>query len=300
MRDALIELLQFMGMTTIPTWLGLVIASIHVILILIGAYVLRSTLNRFLNAVNKRLMDRAPGVEERKRLATLSRIFRYTASIVIGITAGMLVLSELGISIAPFLATAGVAGIAISFGAQSLVKDYFTGFVMLIENQIRQGDFIDAAGKSGTVEVVTLRYVRLRDGEGCVHYIPNSAITTVSNYSRHFAYALIDIGVGYQENLEKVYNVIRQVGTTMREDPDLGAKILDDIEILGVNQLADSAVMVRVRVKVIAMEQWYVKRAFLGRLKEAFDAQGIEIPFPQRTLRMAGSEALPVKSNPQG
>lgn len=298
MRDALIELLQFMGMTTIPTWLGLVIASIHVILILIGAYVLRSTLNRFLNAVNKRLMDRAPGVEERKRLATLSRIFRYTASIVIGITAGMLVLSELGISIAPFLATAGVAGIAISFGAQSLVKDYFTGFVMLIENQIRQGDFIDAAGKSGTVEVVTLRYVRLRDGEGCVHYIPNSAITTVSNYSRHFAYALIDIGVGYQENLEKVYNVIRQVGTTMREDPDLGAKILDDIEILGVNQLADSAVMVRVRVKVIAMEQWYVKRAFLGRLKEAFDAQGIEIPFPQRTLRMAGSEALPVKSNP--
>lgn len=295
MRDTLIELLKYLGFTNIPPWASVLFSSINVVLILVAAYIARMLINRFLAIVHKRLLARAPGVEERKRLATLNRTFKYTASIVIGVVTGMLVLSELGISIAPILATAGVAGIAISFGAQSLVKDYFTGFVMLMENQIRQGDFIDAAGKSGTVEVVTLRYVRLRDSEGCVHYIPNSAITTVSNYSRQFAYALVDVGVGYQENLEKVYAIIREVGAAMRKDPELQNKILEDIEIFGVNQLADSAVIVRVRIKVVAMEQWLVKRAFLGHVKIAFDEQGIEIPFPQRTLRVAGSETITLK-----
>ena len=150
--------------------------------------------------LHKRLLARAPGVEERKRVNTLDRIFGYILSVVIVVVTVMLVLSEMGISIAPLLATAGVVGIAISFGAQSLVKDYFTGFVMLMENQIRQSDVIDIANKTGTVEEVTLRYVRLRDGDGAVHFVPNSAISTVTNHSRDFAYSVVEIGVAYSVN----------------------------------------------------------------------------------------------------
>lgn len=286
MREALLALLGSLGWTHIPAWAMLIISSLNVILIIVIAFVVRRVLRRLWGLAHATLSARAPGVEERKRIDTLSRIFGYVLSVVVGIIAVMLVLSELGISIAPFLATAGVAGIAISFGAQSLVKDYFTGFVMLIENQIRQGDFVEVANKSGRVEEVTLRYVRLRDGDGAVHYVPNSSITTVTNQSREFAYAVVDIGVGYGANLGQTYDVIKQVGQTLRQDPNWADKILEDVEILGVNQLADSAVTLRLRVKVVALEQWAVRRELLAQLKQAFEASGIEIPFPQRVVRI--------------
>jgi small conductance mechanosensitive channel len=201
----------------------------------------------------------------------------------------MLVLSELGVSIAPLLATAGVVGVAISFGAQSLVKDYFTGFVMLLENQIRQGDFIEVAGKSGSVEEVTLRYVRLRDGEGAVHFVPNGAIAAVTNHSREFAYAVIEVGVSYKANLGQTYEVIKAVGQSVRDNPDYANGILDDIEVLGVNQLGESSVGIRLHMKVRASDKWGIRRALLGALKESFDEAGIEIPFPQRVVHMPQS-----------
>lgn len=286
MQEGLIELLSSMGWKDIPAWAMFILSSLNVILIVVVALVVRRVLRRLWGIVHRTLSDRAPGLEERKRVDTLSRIFGYIMSVVIGIIAAMLVLSELGVSIAPFLATAGVAGIAISFGAQSLVKDYFTGFVMLAENQIRQGDFVEVANKAGRVEEVTLRYVRLRDGEGAVHYVPNSSITTVTNHSREFAYAVVDIGVGYGANLGETYDVIKHVGWQLRHDPEWADKILEDVEILGVNQLADSAVTLRLRIKVLALEQWGVRRALLANLKQAFDSAGIEIPFPQRVVRL--------------
>jgi moderate conductance mechanosensitive channel len=286
MQEAVLELLQSFGWQDVPPWLLLVISSLNVVLVIVLALLTRRVLKRLLKVVHQRLVARAPGLEERKRIDTLDRIFGYIVSVVISIVATMLVLAELGISIAPLLATAGVVGIAISFGAQSLVKDYFTGFVMLMENQIRQGDFVDVAGKSGAVEEVTLRYVRLRDGEGAVHYVPNSAITTVTNHSREFAFAVIEIGVSYSANLGKTYAVISDVGAKLKQDPAFAGSILGDIEVLGVQQLTDSSVTIRLRMKVLATEKWVVRRALLGALKEAFDAAGIEIPFPQRVVRM--------------
>ena len=233
-------------------------------------------------------MARRSGADEASRVETLARVFRNGAAVVIVIVAGTLVLGELGISIAPILATAGVAGVAIGFGAQSLIKDYFTGFFLLLEDQIRQGDVVEIAGKSGLVEEVTLRYVRLRDFDGHVHFVPNGEIKVVSNRTRGFAQAAVEVGVGYGADIDQALGVMREVGTALRADAQWKAKIADDIEIMGVERWADSAVILRARLKVVpAIEQWNVKREFLKRLKKAFDERGIEIPFPQLMVHTA-------------
>ena len=273
-----------LGLGQAAGWAKPVLSGVTVLLIVLLAFLSAALARRFIMASHKRLAARAEGPEERKRIETLERVFRYIASVVVTVVAFMLVLSELGISIAPILATAGVAGLAIGFGAQSLVKDYFTGFVMLIENQIRVGDVVEVAGKVGAVEELTLRYVRLRDYEGAVHYVPNGAILTVTNRSRLFAFAVMDIGVAYKEDIERVSQVMKETATAFRSEPDWADKILDDLEIAGVDQWADSAVVIKCRLKTTAQEQWAVRRAFLGRLKTAFDRAGIEIPYPHRTV----------------
>ena len=230
-------------------------------------------------------MERRTAADEVTRVATLERVFHYTATIVISIVAGTLVLDTLGISVAPILATAGVAGLAIGFGAQSLIKDYFTGFFLLLEDQLREGDVVEIAGKAGLVEEVTLRYVRLRDGDGYVHFIPNGEIKLVSNRTRGFARAVIDVGVGYEVDVEQALAVMGEVGQAMRADERWKGRLADDIQVLGVEKLDDSAVVLRAQLRVVpAIERDNVKREFLKRLKEAFDERGIEIPFPQLTV----------------
>ena len=273
-----------LGLGQAAGWAKPVLSGVTVLLIVLLAFLSAALARRFIMASHKRLAARAEGPEERKRIETLERVFRYIASVVVTVVAFMLVLSQLGISIAHILATAGVAGLTIGFGAQSLVKDYFTGFVMLIENQIRVGDVVEVAGKVGAVEELTLRYVRLRDYEGAVHYVPNGAILTVTNRSRLFAFAVMDIGVAYKEDIERVSQVMKETATAFRSEPDWADKILDDLEIAGVDQWADSAVVIKCRLKTMAQEQWAVRRAFLGRLKTAFDRAGIEIPYPHRTV----------------
>lgn len=284
MHSLMMELFALMGWSEMPAWASALISSLNVLLIVVVALIGRSIVRRLLDAVHQSLVKRTRDLEEKKRIDTLDRIFNHIASAVITILAIMLVMDEFGVSIAPFLAAAGVVGIAVSFGAQSLVKDYFTGFVMLIENQIRQGDFIEAAGKAGAVEEVTLRYVRLRDGEGAVHFIPNSQITTVTNRSREFAFAVIDVGVSYGTPLEKAFEVIKLAGDRLQAEPDMAGKFLGETEVLGVTQLADSSVTIRMRVKVHAHEQWFVKRRLLSAVKDAFEKSGIEIPYPQRVI----------------
>jgi small conductance mechanosensitive channel len=205
-------------------------------------------------------------------------------SVVVTLMAVMLVLAEIGVSVAPILGAAGVVGIAVGFGAQSLVKDYFTGFFILLENQIRRGDVVRVADHSGLVEEITLRYVRLRDYEGNVHYIPNSLITTVSNMSRGFAQAVLDVGIAYREDIDEAFAVMREVAAELRADPAFGPRILDDLEVAGVERWDDSAVMLRARVRTAPLEQWAVRREFLWRLKKAFDARRIEIPYPHLTI----------------
>ena len=228
---------------------------------------------------------RVSGPEELPRITTVSRVLRYTATVVVVLVAGMLILSQLGISIAPILATAGVAGVAIGFGAQSLIKDYLSGFFLLIEDQIREGDVVEVAGKAGLVEEMTLRYVRLRDGDGYVHFVPNGEIKLVSNRTRGFARAVVDVGVGYGVDIDQALGVMREVGRAMRAHEQWKGRVPDDLEVLGVEKLDNSAVVLRVQLRVVpAIERDNVKREYLKRIKEAFAARGIEIPFPQLTL----------------
>lgn len=265
-------------------WGAGTVAGLRVIVIVVAAWITIYVLQRLIRMFRERLASRMADPESVKRAATLGRVFRYLVAVVVSLIAGMLVLGEIGISVAPILGAAGVVGLAVGFGAQSLVKDYFAGFFILLEDQIRHGDVVEIAGKGGFVEEITLRYVRLRDYEGNVHYIANGLISTVTNMSRGFAQSVIDVGIAYREDVDEAFDVMRGVATAMRADPAFGPRILDDLEIAGVERWADSAVILRCRFKVAPLEQWGVRREFLRRLKRAFDERGIEIPFPHLTI----------------
>ena len=270
--------------TYLGEWQDLAVTVLHVLIILVLSWLALRLSRKALVRLRLHMQQDENDLERNKRLKTLEQVFRYVIAVIITLITGMLVLSEMGISIAPILATAGVLGIAIGFGAQSLVKDYFNGLFLLLENQVRQGDVVEVAGKGGLVEEMTLRYIRLRDYEGSVHYIPNGTIDTVTNRSRAFAYAVIDVGVAYREDIDEVYAVMRGVAAELRTDPDMAEKIVEDIELAGVDQWGDSAVVIRCRFKVKPLEQWGVRRAYLYRLKKAFDAAHIEIPYPHLTV----------------
>ena len=237
---------------------------------------LQAAASRLIRIFRNYMARRASGADELRRIDTVGNAFRYFASVVVVLVAGMLILSELGISIAPVLATAGVAGIAIAFGAQSLIKDYFTGFFLLVEDQIRQGDVVEIAGKSGEVEEVTLRYVRLRDGDGFVHFVPNGEIKVVVNRTRTHAYANVDVGVPNDADVEAVFQAMRDVGATLRADPKFGALTLGETEILGVERWELWGMMLRCRMRVLPHERDTVRREFTLRLVREFHQRGLK------------------------
>jgi small-conductance mechanosensitive channel len=264
----------------------------RILLILVLAAIALRAIHRIIPHLRDTIAARQGNREEEQRIRTLSRVVRYVLTVAVTVVAGLLILGEFGISVAPILGAAGVVGIAIGFGAQTLVKDYFTGFFLLLENQIRIGDVVEAGGKAGLVEELTLRYLRLRDYDGNVHYIPNSNITVVTNMSLGYAYAVIDAGVAYGEDIERVKAVMLAVGDEMRKSETFGPKILADLEMAGVDNWADSAVVIRCRFQVKPLEQWNVRREYLQRLKQAFDREGIEIPFPH--MKLVGELVRPV------
>jgi small-conductance mechanosensitive channel len=276
--------LSRIGSLDIIHWSAPATTALRVVVIGIVSWVVASLLNRMIRAFRVRVAQRLSDGEQVRRAETIGRVLRYLASTVVSLIAAVLILSELGVSVAPILGAAGVVGLAIGFGAQSLVKDYFTGFFILLENQFTTGDVVKVADTAGFVEDVTLRYVRLRDYDGNVHFVPNSLITRVTNMSRGFAQSVIDVGVAYREDTDEVFAVMREVGRTLRSDPAFADRILDDLEIAGVERWDDSAVVLRCRFKVRPLEQWSVRREFLRRLKKAFDARGIEIPYPHVTV----------------
>ena len=230
--------------------------------------------------LRRRLVAHVSDAEQLRRAETLGRILRNLTSVVVFLIAGMVILSEFGVSVAPLLGAAGVVGLAIGFGAQSLMKDFVSGFFLLLENQVARGDVIEAAGKAGTVEDVRLRYVQLRDFEGNVHFIPNGLITIVTNSSRGFAYAVIEVGVVFGSDLAAVYAALRAVAQQLRADPAFAASIEDELEIAGVERLDGASVTVRSRLRVRPLEQWRVRREFLLRLRQEFAARRIELPQP--------------------
>lgn len=281
MKDVVEQFFMAQMGAELPGWAKGLVALTNVFLILLISWALMSASGRLIRVLNQRVASKNSNLEERKRIETLMRVFRYIASVVIGALTVMLVLSEIGISIAPILATAGVAGLAVGFGAQSLVKDYFTGFVMLIEDQIRVGDLVEVGGKTGTVEEVTLRYIRLRDLEGAVHFVPNGVIATVTNRSREFAYAVMDLRVSYKADLDRVVGVVKDAASDFAQEPDMAKSILAPIEILGIEQWAESHQVLRCRFKVTPAERANIRRKFLQLLKQRFDAQGIVLPFKE-------------------
>lgn len=277
-------LLEKIGLEVHQDLIPYVESGLKILLVLIVAWVIMRLIRRMIAVFKRFALKRADDPESVRRVETLSRVIRYVATVILIIGVVMEILYLLGISIAPLLGAAGVVGIAVGFGAQSLVKDFFTGFFLLLENQIRVGDFIAIAGERGQVEEITLRHVRLRAMDGTVHFIPTGLIDKVSNMSLEFSRALVDVGVAYREDLDEVFQAIRDTGAELRADPEFGPKILEDLELLGVENWADSAVVVRARFKVVPLEQWAVRREFLRRLKKTFDARGIEIPYPHLTL----------------
>lgn len=235
--------------------------------------------------------------EIKKRAETFTSIIRILMTIGIVAVGGVSILSELGVEIGPVLAAAGVVGLAVGFGAQHLVQDVISGFFLLLEDQIRVGDVVEVAGKNGLVERLTPRTVVLRGGDGSVHFVRAGQINIVTNMTKDFSRYVLDVGVAYREDVDRVMAVLRGIDAELRADPKFGPDIIEPIEMLGVDRFADSAVVIRARLATRPGRQWAVGREFNRRLKRRFDAEGIEIPFPHVTVHMGHggqADALPL------
>ncbi|NLH42827.1 MAG: mechanosensitive ion channel family protein [Planctomycetes bacterium] len=229
--------------------------------------------------------------EYKKRADTLSAVIGYVISATIITIAALTILSELDIRIGPVLAAAGVLGVAVGFGAQHLVQDVISGFFILLDDEIRVGDVVEIAGKSGLVERLNLRMVVLRDLAGNVHYVRNGMIDVVTNMTKDYSRYVFDIRVAYREDVDEVIRVVRQVDEELRSDPQFSGDILEPIEILGLDRFADSAIIIKARTKTRPIKQWNIGREFNRRLKRRFDEKNIEIPFPHVTLYMGQDKA---------
>jgi moderate conductance mechanosensitive channel len=255
-----------------------------IILIVGGAFLIWELVSLKIESYMTRERKGVAGRTVNKRILTLLPLVNNVIRISLVLVAGMSVLSHIGINIAPLLAGAGVVGLAVGFGAQTLVRDVITGAFILMEDSISVGDWVEAGGYAGTVEHLTIRTLTLRDLTGAVFVIPFGEVTTVKNSNRDFGFALVDAGVAYRENYGEVVQALQDVAAELRQDETWGPDIIEDLELFGLNNLGDSAVEVRVRLKTRPMRQFAVRRAFLERMKRVFDERGIEIPFPHQTI----------------
>ena len=268
----------------------------RVLLILLLAFLALRIVPSLLAKLRATVEAHQDSAEDGRRLQTLTRVVRYVFTVGVSVVTVLLILGEFGVSVAPMLGAAGIVGIALGFGTQSLVKDYFSGFFLLLENQIRVGDVVEAGGKSGVVEELTLRYLRLRDYAGNVHYVPNGSITVVTNMSLGYANAVMDVTVAWGQDLERVFALLSRLGRELQADPTFGPKILEPLEISGVEQLGETGIALRCRFKAEPLEQHVVRREFLRRLKAELESAGIEMPTPQIKLLARHLENAPPAS----
>ncbi|MBD3169993.1 MAG: mechanosensitive ion channel [candidate division Zixibacteria bacterium] len=275
-------------LTNIVAWAATTGFHIGIIIVFsVAAIILARVLfKNFRARINARAIDR----ENKKRAKTLNTLFHYITNMTIVIVGVIMILSELGIKIGPILAAAGFAGLAVGFGAQRLIQDVFSGFFILMEDQIREGDYVEIAGKMGQVEKVNLRMTTLRDISGKVHFIRNGQIDIVTNLTHDYSCYLFDISVAYKEDVDEVIKIIKQVDEEMRADAFWGDDILEPIKIFGLDKFTESAVVIRARTKTRPVKQWQIGREFNRRIKKAFDENKIEIPFPHLRLYMSKGE----------
>ncbi len=266
--------------------------GVLLVLALLASWAARRMIPRAvrLTLVRQRIEDAdEPGAEialeeQAKRSTTLSSVLVKTVEVTAFLLAGIIALGEAGFQLGPLIAGAGVVGLAIGFGAQSLVSDVLAGMFILFENQYAEGDVVNVAGIAGTVQQINLRRTILRDIDGIVHTIPNGEIRVSSNLTRSFARVNLNVSVGYSEDLDRVREVIDAVGAELTADADWAEKVLEPPKVLRVNKLGDSGVEIKVLGTVRPMTQWEVTGELRKRIKEAFDRERIEIPFPHRVV----------------
>ena len=246
------------------------------------------------NIVIERILDKLCNCKDdfefRKQLATLKSIIKSITDTVIIAFAVMFILNNLGIDIRPILTAAGVLGVAVGFGAQRFFSDIITGFSLLLEGQVRVGDFVEISGHKGVVEKADIKLVQLRDLQGRVHYIRNGMIDIVTNYTRDYSYYVFDFGIAYKEDVDKVIDVLKKLDEEFRLQAEFKNEILAPLEILGLEEFGDSAIVIRARYRTNPIKQWYVGREFNKAVKKRFDELGIEIPFPQRSIHIVKDE----------
>jgi small-conductance mechanosensitive channel len=267
---------------------------VRVIGIIVGAYVLMRIINLAVVQMERLVADSDETTmsEAEKRAKTLGKIINSAGYVlVIGVSI-MMVMSEFGINIMPIITGAGIAGLAVGFGAQNLVRDIISGFFLILEDQIRVGDVAQINGIGGSVEAIRLRTTVLRDLQGVVHIFPNGEIKQVANMTKEFSYYVIDVGVAYKENVDSVMDTLKSIGKQLEQDPEFSSLILNPLEILGVDDFGDSQVTIKIRIKTLPLKQWTVGRELRRRIKNTFDSKGIEIPFPHVSVYF-GTESKP-------
>ena len=267
--------------------------AVNVALIVVIGAVAWALIGRFASRLESVLLRPHEGAPDDglKRRQALANVVRYAAKALVVVIVLSAVLNQFGIDLGPLLGTAGIAGLVIGFGAQNLLRDFFAGIFVLLESQYGVGDFVAIGGVSGTVERITLRMTQLRDGHGNVHIVPNGEIKVVTNKTRLWGNAVLDVGVGYGEDIDRVMTVMAEVGDELTRDEAWTAALLEPLRVAGVQDLADSAVVIRMSVKTTPEERWSVLRELRRRVKNRFDAEGIEIPFPQIQVHNAGDNS---------
>ena len=271
-------------------------SGLRIVLILVLGWVAYKVAKRFIPSLMLRVIrdgrDAADAAEaSQKRAATLTAVFLAAINVLIIIVVVFTVLTELGVPVGPVLGGIGIAGIAIGFGAQHIVRDIITGSLILLENQYRQGDVVEVAGISGLVESINLRRTVLRDLEGRVHTIPHGEITTTTNFTKYWSRVLIDVGVAYKEDMEQVFKILNDIGMELANHPELGLKVIDPVKVLRLNSFDDSAITIRMLGVCKPMTQWELAAWMRVRIKQRFDEEGIEIPFPHRTFYWGDGQA---------
>ncbi len=276
--------LDAVGWLTSPTGATLAKSAVNIVIIIIIALVVWELIGAAIERYLSTRDNDGNEVERGQRALTLLPLLRNIVMVTLAVLVTLSVLSELGVNIGPLIAGAGIIGLAVGFGAQTFVKDVITGFFILIEDSVAVGDLVVLGDYRGKVEAISIRSIQLRDLKGDVHRIPFSEVTSTTNRSKIFSFASFDIGVAYREDVDHCMNVIREVGDEMRQDENFASMIMEDIEIMGVQSFDDSAVIIRARLKVQPGKQLGVQRAFNRLIKNRFDAESIEIPFPHRTI----------------
>ncbi len=269
--------------------------ALTVFLTIIGALILHRIFVGSLKKFEEVLVEskkRSHRPSQAQRVQTVVGLIRQVGAVLLGLTTGMLVLDTLGVDIRPILAGAGVVGLAVGFGAQSLVKDFFTGLCLILENQVTIGDFVQINGQSGTVEVLNFRITVLRDLEGTVHVIPNGTIGSVSNYTHGWSAAVLDLPVPAEQDYEEAARLFRKMGEELRADEAWKDVIIEDLEVMGVQDLSERGMVMRIRLKTVPGSQWSLSREFRRRLKEHWDQEGLEIPKTTQNLKLMAAPAL--------